>query len=90
MLTEEDIKKMAEEFAKSDKARETDITIFGNKDTIVQIVTLLAYIRNAINENKKCDINVSVGKNINAGKIDFIVNNDRVDDLIMKETIEIN
>ena len=52
MLTEEDIKKMAEEFAKSDKARETDITIFGNKDTIVQIVTLLAYIRNAINENK--------------------------------------
>ena len=47
-------------------------------------------IRNAINENKKCDINVSVGKNINAGKIDFIVNNDRVDDLIAKETVEIN
>lgn len=69
---------------------ETDIKLIGNQETIVQIVALLSYIRNLLNNSAEGDIKVSVGKNINSNYFAFSVNNQEIADLKAKTEININ
>ena len=89
-MSNEDIKNMEELFQKSQDIREVDVSLLGNKYTIIQIITLLSYIRNAIQNNTKCKIEVNIGNNVNNREFEFLVNNSKVDDLVIKESIEIN
>lgn len=86
----EEVQNMEELFLKSKDIREVDVTLLGNKYTIIQIVTLLSYIRNAIQNNKQCKLEVNIGNNIENREFEFLVNNSKVDDLIIKDSMEIN
>ena len=69
---------------------ETNVRFIGDKDTISQIVLLLAYIRHAVKNNLKTDIKVSIGNNIVDKELMFDVNNQEISDYITKDTLEIN
>jgi hypothetical protein len=90
MYNIEDIKNMEELFRKTQDVREVDVSFLGNKYTIIQVITLLSYIRNAIKNNKKCKIEVNIGNNVSNRDFEFLVNDVNVDDLITKDSIEIN
>lgn len=90
MSSVEDVKNMEELFLKTQDIREVDVSFLGNRYTIVQIITLLSYIRNAIKNNKKCKIEVNIGNNVSNRDFEFLVNQSNVDDLITKDSIEIN
>jgi len=83
-------KKLAELRESTKDDVEVDLTLFGNKYTLIQVVTLISYIRNAIQNNRECNINVEIGRNVSDRKFEFLVNNQRADNLIPKEKIEIN
>ena len=89
-MTTEDLKRLQDEFSRSDNTRETDITLFGGKMTVVEIVTLLAYIRNAINSNRHVTINLEIGKNVDNDVFNFTVNGEQIDDLRVAENFNIN
>lgn len=86
----EDVKNLEDVFLKSQDNRETDVTFLGNKYTIIQIVTLLSYIRNAIKNNEKKTIEVTIGNNVSNRDFEFLVNDEKTDDMIIKDKIEIN
>ena len=69
---------------------ETNVRFIGDKDTISQIVLLLAYIRHAVKNNLKTDIKVSIGNNIVNKELMFDVNNQEISDYITKDILEIN
>ena len=54
------------------------------------MIQLLAYIRNAIKNNKRQDIKVTIGKNIENGKFLFDVNGQEIPDLKAQPILEIN
>lgn len=81
---------MEDNFKKSQDIRDVDISFLGNKYTIIQIVTLLSYIRHAIKNNQKCSINVNIGNNVNDREFEFLINGAVCDDLITKDSIDIN
>lgn len=89
-MLEEDIQILREAFSKSQDNRETDITLLGNKYTIIQIVTLLSYIRNAIQNNEQKTIEVTIGKNVSDRDFEFLVNNEKPDNMNAQDKIEIN
>ena len=64
--------------------------MIGDHLTICQIIQLLAYIRHAVQNNIKTDINVSIGNNVANAQLLFDVNGIAIDDLITKNSIEIN
>lgn len=66
------------------------INMIGDHLTICQIIQLLAYIRHAVQNNMKTDINVSIGNNVANAQLLFDVNGIAIDDLITKNSIEIN
>lgn len=68
----------------------TEIKVIGDKTTICQVIQLLAYIRNSIRNNKRQDIKLIIGKNIENGKFLFDVNSQEIPDLKAQPTIEIN
>lgn len=86
----EDVKNLEDAFLKSQDNRKTDVTFLGNKYTIIQIVTLLSYIRNAIKNNEKKTIEVTIGNNVSNRDFEFLVNDEKTDDMIIKDKIEIN
>lgn len=45
-------RKMAEEFMRADRTVDVPLTMFGNRNTLTGIVSLLGYIRSAINSNE--------------------------------------
>lgn len=69
---------------------ETNVRFIGDKDTISQIVLLLAYIRHAVKNNLKIDIKVSIGNNIVNKELMFDVNNQEISDYITKDILAIN
>lgn len=68
----------------------TEVKLIGDKLAICQVIQLLAYIRNSIRNNKRQDIKVMIGKNIEHGKFLFDVNGQEIPDLKAQPTIEIN
>lgn len=69
---------------------ETDIKIIGNKNTITQIVILMAYIRHIIKSNKPSDILLKIGKNRSGDFFAIQVNDYEIDDINPTKTLEIN
>ena len=90
VMSIDDVKNLENSFMRSQDNRETDVTLLGNKYTIIQVVTLLSYIRNAIRNNEKKTIEVSIGNNVSNRDFEFLVNNQKTDDMNVKEKIEIN
>ena len=60
--------KLEEEFRRSERNVDIPLTLFGNKNTIVGIVSLLGYIRNAINSNKETKITLEGRWNLSMEK----------------------
>lgn len=81
---------LSEKYTKSLNSRETDLTFFGDKTTIVNIITLLSYIRHAIQNHEDAEIKVNLGKTRDDAEFEFTVNNMKATDLITKNEIEIN
>lgn len=69
---------------------ETTVRFIGNKQTICQVVKLLAYIRHAVKNSKQTNISVNVGKHIVNTDFTFDVNDTEIPDLITQNTIDIN
>lgn len=69
---------------------ETEIKLVGDMSTIREIVILLSYIRNILDEGRSQDIVVSVGKNIKAEAFGMAVNNMEIPDIKSKDTATIN
>ena len=78
------------EFRKSERNVDIPLTLFGNKNTIVGIVSLLGYIRNAINSNKEAKITLVVGKTIENDRFDFLLDGETVPDMKVAENVQIN
>lgn len=88
-MSEEEIK-MMEAFIKSRNTRTAEISLMGNRNTIVQIVSLLSQIRTVLKNNQSQEIKVVIGKNIQDTDFDFLVNNSRTDNMVPRDTVEIN
>lgn len=69
---------------------ETEIKLVGDLSTIREIVILLSYIRNILDEGRSQDIVVSVGKNIKTEGFGMAVNNMEIPDIKSKDTATIN
>lgn len=92
-MSNEDIERYQNAFANSQKYGPnplTEVKLLGDRNIRIQIVTLLSYIRNSLMNKKPIDIKVSIGKNIDNGEFEFLVNDSKTDDLIAKDFIEIN
>lgn len=82
--------KLQEEFRKSERNVDIPLTLFGNKKTIVGIVSLLGYIRSAINSNKTTKISLEIGNTIENDKFDFLLDGETVPDMKIVDTVQIN
>ena len=89
-MEEEYVKKLNDEFAKSERTVDVPLTLFGSKNTIVGIVSLLGYIRNAINSNSHTTISIEIGKTIENDRFDFLLDGDVVPDMKAVEKVQIN
>ena len=69
---------------------ETDIKLVGDMSTIREIIILLSYIRNIIDEGRSQDIVVSVGKNIKTEAFGMDVNGMEIPDIKSKGLAVIN
>ena len=69
---------------------DTIVHFVGDRDTIGQIVQLLAYIRHAVKNNLETDIKVSLCKNVVNTELMFDVNSQQIKDYKTKDYIEIN
>lgn len=83
-------KRLEEEFRKSERNVDIPLTLFGNKATIVGIVSLLGYIRSAINSNKTTTMTLEIGKTIENDRFDFLLDGETVPDMKPVEKVEIN
>lgn len=89
-MNEEDFKMYKEALRRSHDSREVDIWMLGDRSTILDVVLLLQYVRHAVMTGQPTDINVRIGHNVGGKKFDFTVNEELPDDMIPKNTIDIN
>ena len=69
---------------------ETNIRFLGDKNTISQIVQLLAYIRHAVKYNDHLHIDVEIGKYVMNSPLVFDVNGQEIADLVPQNIAHIN
>jgi hypothetical protein len=82
--------KIKNENLKARKLIETDIKLVGDEIINGQIVLLLAYIRDILNNNSNgADIKVSVGKNMHVDEFAFSVNDQEIISVKAKNNLEI-
>lgn len=74
---------------KARKLVETDIKLVGDEIINGQIVLLLAYIRDILNNSNGADLKVSVGKNLHIDSFAFSVNEQEIPLVKAKNTLEI-
>jgi hypothetical protein len=84
------IKKINEEFKKSDRNIDIPLTLFGNKNTLIGIVYVLGYIRNAINSSTSKKLTIEIGKTIENDRFEFLLNGEIVPDMKFIENVQIN
>ena len=89
-MTEEEKKLVLERMEASKNSRESDVTLFGDRNVLIQVVMLLGYIRDAIRRNEPAEIKVEVGKSIRNGNFNFLLDNEEVPDVRMAGEIQIN
>ena len=83
-------KRLESEFRKSDRSVDIPLTLFGNKNTIAGVVSLLGYIRSAINSNKEANITLEIGKTVENDRFDFLLDGEIVPDMKIVEHVQIN
>ena len=81
--------KIKNENLKARKLIETDIKLVGDEIINGQIVLLLAYIRDILNNSEGTEIKVSVGKNLHIDSFAFSVNEQEIPVVKAKNTLEI-
>ena len=81
--------KIKNENLKARKLIETDIKLVGDEIINGQIVLLLAYIRDILNNSDGTEIKVSVGKNLHIDSFAFSVNEQEIPVVKAKNTLEI-
>lgn len=69
---------------------EVNIKMIGDNTTLCQIVLLLSYIRHAIKNNIKSNIDVKICEKIANGQLMFDVNGLEIPDMIIQDKVEIN
>ena len=69
---------------------EADIHLFGEKTTLTQVVVLLAYIRDMIQNKTPGDIKISIGKNLDTDVFSFTVNDQEIAHIKATNELEIN
>lgn len=69
---------------------EVNIKMIGDNTTLCQIVLLLSYIRHAIKNNLKSNIDVKIGEKIANSQLMFDVNGLEIPDMIIQDKVEIN
>ena len=69
---------------------ETTVKLIGNKTVIAEVVQLLSYIRHALRNNAKTDINVKIGTTVANVDFMFDVNGMQVPDLVVVPETNIN
>ena len=89
-MTEEEKKLVMDRMERSRNSRESEVRLFGDRNVLIQVIMLLAYVRDAIRRNEPSEIKVEIGKSIQNGEFDFLLDNERVDDVRMAESIQIN
>ena len=89
-MTEEEKRLVLERMEKSRNSREAELTLFGDRNVLVQVVMLLGYVKDALRRNVPSEIRVEVGKTVANGNFDFLLDNEKVDDVRMRESIQIN
>jgi len=89
-MTEEEKNLVLRRMEESKNSRESELTLFGDRNILIQVVMLLGYIRNAIRRNVPSEILVEVGKTVSNGRFDFLLDNEKVDDVRTQEKIQIN
>ena len=78
------------EFRRSERNVDIPLTLFGNKNTIVGIVSLLGYIRSAINSNRTAKISLEIGGTVENDRFDFLLDGETVPDMKLVENVKIN
>lgn len=78
------------EFEKAERTTDCELKFFGNKNTLVGIISVLGYIRHAINNNEEAKITLEIGKTIENDKFDFLLNDEIVPDMKLVENVQIN
>ena len=81
---------MLENQIKNFKIGNSEVRMIGDKIVLVQIIKLLAYIRNAIQSNTKTTISVKVGQRIANAQFTFYVNQLPIDDLIAQDEVVVS
>ena len=82
--------KIKNENLKARKLVETDIKLVGDEIINGQIVLLLAYIRDIVNNNSSgSEIKISVGKNMHVDEFAFSVNDQEIISVKAKNNLEI-
>lgn len=89
-MTEEDKNLVLKRMEVSRNSRESDVTLFGDRNILIQVVMLLGYIRDAIRRNEPVEIKVEVGKSIRNGNFNFTLDNEEVPDVRIAEKIQIS
>ena len=89
-MTEEEKKLVMDRMERSRNSRESEVRLVGDRNVLIQVIMLLAYVRDAIRRNEPSEIKVEIGKSIQNGEFDFLLDNERVDDVRMAESIQIN
>jgi hypothetical protein len=70
--------------------KQVDLRLFGDKTIIAQTIQLLSYIRHAIRNNLKIDMQLSIGNTIANPDFMFDANGIQVPDLVTQEKVQIN
>lgn len=68
----------------------SQVDIFGDKLVMIQLVKLLAYIRNAIKSGQKKEITLKIGEKLANAEFNFTVNDQSIDDLIAQDEVIIS
>lgn len=69
--------------------KDINIHIISERSTLKEIITLLAYIRSAINSGRKHNIMINIGHNKKT-KFSFSVNDEEIPNYVVKDELTIN
>ena len=83
-------KQMRENQIKNFKIGNSEVRLIGDKIILVQVIKLLAYIRHAIQNGMKTNIDVKIGQRIANAEFTFDVNQLPIDDLITQDEIVVS
>lgn len=68
----------------------SQVDMLGDKLVMIQVVKLLAYIRNAVKSGQKREITLKFGEKLANAEFNFTVNQQSIDDLIAQDEVVIS